>query len=214
MRILAAAAAGLVLLAACDNQTEPAAPPTTQDALTTATATPNPTPDEVDVTTEAAPTTAEAAPTTTEPTTAEPAADDGPPEMPEEAKEQTQEGAIAFAEHFVAIVNYTGIHPTPGMIADLSLEDCGTCSNLEATVEYSAENGEVLMEDLWEVTSDPDILVFSGSDALVRVPLEQNELGVFGPDGEEVDETQGTTYTMAVDVVWDDGWLVRTVQFE
>lgn len=208
MRHLAiAAAAGLVLLAACDSQTEPSAPPTTQDALTTVTATPTPSPDDVDLTTDAAP-------TTVEPTTQESEADDGPPELPEEAMEQTQEGAIAFAEHFVDVVNYTGIQPTPGMIADISLEECGTCSNLEATVKYSTENDEVLREDLWEVTSDPDILVFSGADAFVRVPLRQNELSIFDPDGNEVDKTEGATYTMAVDVIWDDAWFVRTVQFE
>lgn len=213
MRVVAiAAAAGLILLAGCDNQTDPSPPPTTEDALTTVTEAPTTHADDVDVTTDAAPTTAE--PTTSEPTTSEPVADDGPPEMPAEAQEQTQEGAIAFAQHFVEVVNYTGIHPTPGLISGLSLEDCGTCSNLEATVEYSVENSEVLGDDLWEITAAPDILVFSGQDAFVRVPLQQYELVVFGAEGQEVDKTQETTYTMAVDVVWDDGWLIRTVQFE
>lgn len=206
MRALAiAAATGLLLLTACDDQTQPSPPPTTQEALTTATQTPSPSPDDTDVTTEAAP-------TTTEPTTEEPVADDGPPEMPAEAQEQTQAGAIAFAEHFIDVVNYTGIHPTPGMIDDISLEECSTCSNLEATVVYSAENGEILQDDLWEVTSTPEILVFSGINALVRVPLQQHELPVWNLSGDEVDRTEQQALDLGVDLTWEEGWKVRAVQ--
>ncbi|QFG68069.1 DUF6318 family protein [Ornithinimicrobium pratense] len=206
MRVVAiAAAAGVVLLAGCDTQTDPSPPPTTEDALTTLTATPTTHADDVDITTEAAPTTAE-------PTTSEPVADDGPPEMPAEAQEQTQAGAIAFAEHFVEVVNYTGIHPTPGLISGLSLEDCGTCGNLEATVEYSAENNEVLNEDLWEITAPPDILVFSGSDALVRVPLTQHELAVFDDNDQEVERTDRQSLNLGIDLSWEDGWIIRAVQ--
>lgn len=148
MRILAAAATGLVLLAACDNQTEPAAPPTTQDALTTATATPNPTPDEVDVTTEAAPTTAEAAPTTTEPTTAEPAADDGPPEMPEEAKEQTDAGAEAFVSHYLDRVSWAHRIGDASGLERLAQPDCQSCTGLAESADSWAYGEDYLDYEL------------------------------------------------------------------
>lgn len=179
MRILAAAATGLVLLAACDNQTEPAAPPTTQDALTTATATPNPTPDEVDVTTEAAPTTAEAAPTTTEPTTAEPAADDGPPEMPEEAKEQTDAGAEAFVRHWVASLDHVYAGGSADTVLALSGPDCQSCSALvdgvpdnaeeETTFRVREARSELIGAELARVETDLEVLRGSGQGVGILV---------------------------------------------
>ena len=205
-RTMIGAVAGLLVLAGCTGTTEPAQPPTQEDALTTATVAPVATSDEVEVTTDA-PVTGDETEETAEPEAAI------PPEMPDEAKEQTQEGAMAFAEHFVDVVNYTGVEPTGGLIADLSTNECETCSNLEETVVYSEENREVLPEDAWTVGKPPEVLVFDGSQAVVRLTVDEAELPVLDTSGAEVDRTVGGTFQMALDLRWnDDGWVVNGVQ--
>ena len=209
--MIVAAVTGLTLLAGCDSSTEPAPPPPSQDALTTATAAPATPSDEVEATTDAAPT-SEAPTSEDAAVTSEPVAS-GVPEMPEEATEQTQEGALSFTEYFVEVVNYTGITPTPGLIAGISSEECDTCSNLEETVAYSADNSNFLKSDLWTVTGQPETLVFTEETALVRAPITQHELPVVDDTDREVDRTQEASYDMALDLVWRDGWVVRAVEF-
>lgn len=205
MRVLAiAAAVSLALLAACDNQTEPSDPPTTQDALTTATATPAPTPDDVDVTTEAAPTTAE-------PTTEEPVADDGPPEMPEEAEEQTEAGAEAFALHYVNLLNYTAENPEPSLLAELATSECGSCGQFADTVDRLAADDEKYTSGLAEYLDSTAI--YSGDTAIVLVDVNQPELSVIDSTGEIVRSFPAESdVTMEFELIWaNGGWLIDKI---
>lgn len=205
MRILAiAAATGLVLLAACDNQTDPAAPPTTQDALTTSTTTPAPTPDDVALTTEAAPTTAE-------PTIEAPVAEDGPPEMPAEAEEQTEAGAEAFALHYIDLLNYTAENPEPDLLDKLASDDCGTCGQFSSTVDDLVANEEKYTSALAEYLKST--AVHTNETAVVSVNVDQPNLSVVDSTGEVL-----RTYPAASDLamefhlVWmNSSWLVDKI---
>ncbi|WP_131104079.1 DUF6318 family protein [Ornithinimicrobium sufpigmenti] len=173
MRIVAiAAAVGFVLLAGCDNQTDPSPPPTTEEALTTATTAPTTPPDEVELTTDAAP-------TTVEPTTTEPVAGDGPPEMPAEAREQTQGGAEAFVRQWVVYLDHVYAGGEPATVLELSGPDCQSCSALvdgvpdnpegERTFEVLTASGELIGDELARVETDLEVLRGSGQGEGVLV---------------------------------------------
>lgn len=192
-----AAVASLALLPACTEETEPSPMPTSEDALTTATEEPE---DEA--------VTSEPEETTEEPTTEEPDAE-GPPEMPAEAEEQTEEGAIAFATHYLELINYTGRYPEVGVLEPLAAESCESCRNHEESVSYSVENEEYLKEDTWEL-GDPET-IFTGDGARVAVPVQQPEQSYY-KDGEALAETlPEDSATLVVRVIWQDEWLIETI---
>lgn len=205
--VIFAVALGLGLLAGCDNGAEPAPPPTSQDALTTATVEPAPQ-DEVEATTDAAPATSEAAPTTAEPT--EEAG--GAPEMPDEAKEQTEAGAEAFALHYLDLINYTGMHPETGLLEPLGAEGCKSCDNHEDAVAYGVEHGDYLEQDTF--TLDTPMTIFTEDSARVAIPAVQ-QAQTFYRDGQEIDrEIEQEEASLIVRVVWDGGWKVSEITVE
>jgi hypothetical protein len=107
-----AAALSALVIVGCDGGVEPSAPPTSEPALTTATATP----DAMAETSEA------------EATTAEPA-EAGPPKMPEEAREQTEAGAEAFVLHYFAELNEARSSGDTNSLQKLSESSCASCKN-------------------------------------------------------------------------------------
>ena len=198
-RTVIVAVSALLALSACDTSGEPSAPPTGEDALTTATAEPAPV-DDVEVTTEA------------EVTTEEPS-EDAAPELPDEAKEFTEEGAAAFALHYIGVVNHTGIHPEDGLLEPLATDGCKSCQNHENTVTYSVENDEFLTGDIW-TAGEPAVPVLSEDATVVRLGVEEHEVGILDATGNEVDRTSSGDYTLIFDMTWSDGWLVREIQVE
>lgn len=208
MRVLAiTAVAGLVLLAGCDNQTDASPPPTTEDALTTATVAPT-TPDDADVTSEE-PTTVE--PTTEEPTTDEPD-DDGPPEMPAEAQEQTEAGAEAFALHYIDLVNYTGRNPTLGLLDPLATDECQSCANRVDAVAYGVEHGDHLRQDTF-IPGTPTTLLTSNT-ARVALPVEQIAQDYFRGDQSIDRQLTAEQATLVVRLGWAEGWLISGITVE
>ncbi|WP_151524221.1 DUF6318 family protein [Serinicoccus kebangsaanensis] len=192
---IVAAVAGLVLLAGCDNSTEPSPPPTSEASLTT-------------VTEEPAQTTTEAPEETSEEPTEEPTAD-GPPELPDEATEQTEAGAVAFAMHYLRLINYTGKSPETGLLEPLAAEGCESCVNHEESVAYGVENGDYLEQDTFQI-GDPET-IFTGDGARVAVPVEQVEQPYLR-DGEPTDRTlPQASATLVVRAQWSDGWLVESI---
>ncbi|OLT39244.1 hypothetical protein BJF86_09525 [Serinicoccus sp. CNJ-927] len=153
--IVVAAVAGLVMLAGCDSSTEPAAPPTSEDALTTPTEEPS---EDTEVTSEPAETSEEA-------TSEEPDAD-RPPEMPAVAAEQTEEGAEAFAEHYISTLNWAYMTGDTTASQTLSDSECESCAGLIAeAAEYQTEGDYVRTER----TS----ALLSSDGARVEVTIEQ-----------------------------------------
>ncbi|WP_010146169.1 DUF6318 family protein [Serinicoccus profundi] len=149
-----AAAASLALLPACTEETEPSPMPTSEDSLTTATEEPED---------EAA--TSEPEETTEGPTTEEPDAE-GPPEMPAEAEEQTEGGAEAFAEHYIAVLNWAYMTGETELAESLSDPECTSCAGL---IE---EAGQYQTSSDYLVTEETQALL-SSDGARVEASIEQ-----------------------------------------
>ncbi|MFK5583870.1 DUF6318 family protein [Serinicoccus sp. LYQ131] len=186
-----------MVLAACDTSREPSAPPTSQDALTTVTSSQ---PEDEVVTSQPA--------LTEEPETEEPEAD-GPPEMPAEAMEQTQAGAEAFVEHYVALINYTGSSPEIGLLEPLGGPSCESCRNHEASVEYAVENGDYLDKDTWSL--GPVESSFSEDAARIQVDLSQGAQPYLR-DGEPIDRALESAHeTLIFRLDWDGSWRIQEI---
>ena len=197
----AATCAVALILAGCQGGTEPAAPPTSQDALTTTDAAPTTAmSDDVEATSEAigdADATTEAG---------------GPPELPDEATEDSESGAEAFALHYVDMINYTSRHPEVGLLEPLAAEGCKSCANHEDSVAYSEEHKERLSADLFEVFESIALHNPTESKATVRVAVSQVGQDVLGEDNKVVDQIQDREATMVFTMTWRDGWLVDEIQ--
>lgn len=194
-----------VLLVGCQGDPEPADPPTSQDALTTTDAAPttdappsddvsetSAAPDDVAVTTDAG----------------------GPPTLPDEARENTEAGAEAFALHYLAVVNFTSRTPTPGLIEKLSAGGCLSCENRANSVRYSADNHEHTERDLFDVNDSVALYDPGRSTAVVRVDVQQIAQDVFSAEGDVVDTIDEQSATLVFDLAWDAGWSVTEIQVD
>lgn len=209
----AAAAVGIVLLlTGCDSGAEPSPPPPSEDALTTTTEpvddpvpTTSPPPDDVEETTAPPPL------DTSESTAVD---DSGPPELPDEAQEDSESGAEAFALHYIDIINYTGRYPEVGLLEPLAAEGCLSCSNHEDAVAYMVDHGESVELDGLEVGEVAPLHKPGEGLARVRVPTSQAAQPVLGNDGEIVDNVPAMDATLVLDLVWNDGWLVSEIRVD
>ena len=116
-RTVIVAVSALLALSACDTTSEPSAPPTSEDALTTATAEPPAPVEDVEVTTEP------------EPTSEEPT-EEAAPEM-----DQTEEGAQAFVEHYMDELNAARFSGAIEEVSGLATTECASCQNFVTTAE-------------------------------------------------------------------------------
>nr|WP_281496938.1 DUF6318 family protein [Ornithinimicrobium sp. F0845] len=194
------------LLAGCQGNAEPADPPTSQDALTT-TSDPEPTtqappPDDVDETSSPPDDVVE----TTDA--------GGPPTLPDEAKEDSEAGAEAFALHYIELINYTSRHPEVGLLEPLATDNCEACENHEASVAYSAEHKETIAQNLFEVSDSVSLHNPTDSVANIRVEVAQVGQDVVDQDGQVVDRLGDHLATMSFSLVWDGGWKVEDLRAE
>lgn len=208
---LTALVATVALLASCSGGDDPADPPTSQDALTT--------------TSDTAPTTStgDTAPTTAPPddTEATSAPDDdatatteadGAPEMPEEAKEDSEAGAAAFATHYLDTLNYSTMTPASGLLSGLVDESCETCTSFEGLVEQytskdrHSEGPVVTFQPLEARATGETTVIFA--DATQPVPATLDSDGNVVLEGGE-----STAFTMVIRLHRvDDAWRISEIQ--
>lgn len=123
-RTVIVAVSALLALSACDTTSEPSAPPTSEDALTTATAEPPAPVEDAEVTTEP------------EPTSEEPTEEAAP-------MDQTEEGAQAFVEHYMDELNEAFVTGDGSAVRQLGTAECQSCSELVADAEANPAGEEL-----------------------------------------------------------------------
>ncbi|USQ82153.1 DUF6318 family protein [Ornithinimicrobium faecis] len=196
------------LLAGCSGEAEPADPPTGEDALTSETA----------PTTDAAPTT-EAPPddvveTSSPPDVVETTEVAGPPELPDEATEDSEAGAAAFAEHYLNSLNYSTSTSTPGLLDNLADPDCQTCQNFQELVDSYTSNEH--HSDGPVITFDPLEARSTGESMVILASVTQPVPATLDKDGTVVEEgLEPSSFEMAIRLHWvDDGWKILEIQAE
>lgn len=59
----------------------------------------------------------------------------GPPTLPAEAQGRSKAAAVAFVEHWIDVINYTGETLDTGPLRELSAPSCGPCAGIMATID-------------------------------------------------------------------------------
>ncbi|MBB3676955.1 DUF6318 family protein [Modestobacter versicolor] len=140
----------------------------------------------------------------------------GPPDlpMPDEARKQTEAGALAAGKYFAQLTEYSYQSMDPSGLTNLSSE-CSYCRELAASISedrtagYRYEGGGITFRDAGQV-------VLSGSGAEVAFSLTQGSLQVIAEDGNTLADRSQPTYDVFTSFVmrWDEAseaWLITQV---
>ncbi|GAA1141419.1 hypothetical protein GCM10009583_09210 [Ornithinicoccus hortensis] len=188
---------GVLAVAGCSGNDEPAPMPTPEDSLTTVTAVP-PADD-------------------TEQTTDAPADDDPTTSAPDDAEETTETGDIESGAtdavyEYVSTLNELSEHPQSGVLEALSTADCETCRNFENGIDELVLNNHHTEGAIAEL-SDVDVLRLADN---VQVSGRLNQLGarvLDNDDGVVRDSADPTSLNVMFVVVQEgDAWLVDKIQ--
>ncbi|MGO2051996.1 MAG: DUF6318 family protein [Glutamicibacter sp.] len=151
-----------------------------------------------------------------EPATAKGPAKNVPkPQMPELAKKQNEEGAIAFVKYYFDLVNYSLETHTVDDITKITMRSCKVCGdNLidpvssRAKLKYWQVGGQydADVESVKKTSSTEAILSFSATAEKTEIYSAPSELVARGTASEE--PITGITVLR-----WDDGWKMFDLKF-
>ncbi|UUZ60584.1 DUF6318 family protein [Nocardioides sp. B-3] len=141
-------------------------------------------------------------PTTSSPTASETTA------APEPREEQTEDGAIAFARHWIDLLNDARLEFETEPLANASTPECATCSNYVSLIDEWQSDGTTYVSKPWRIEQVG--VISSEADAVelgLRIfrPVEE----ITSPVG-EVEKNRGTRATYAATFHWgDSGWRMH-----
>ncbi|EMQ98607.1 DUF6318 family protein [Paeniglutamicibacter gangotriensis] len=206
--ILLVACSGALVVSAtgCVGNADPVDPAETSPAPTTSAA--------------SSPPTASPSPTAKPTSTPVPASSNGPaknwpvPKMPESAKEKSEEGISAFAEHYYDLVNYTIQTNDTKPIKKVTNRSCTECG--EGFIDPFDNNlkaGSWLAGADFEITVTKSIL--QPKNGVVLYTSSQGEMVAYMSDGTRQGVFPASTEPFPASMLlsWDDGWHVETLEY-
>ncbi|MGY1769974.1 DUF6318 family protein [Blastococcus sp. SYSU D00813] len=120
----------------------------------------------------------------------------GPPEfpVPDEARQKTPEGALAFTQYYIALIEYTADHTAdPQPLLELS-SGCGTCTRIAQSFADDRAAGNVYDDVTIQFTAaGPGIL--TGGQADVGFVLSQSAVVVRDAQGSPVEDRSSEATT-------------------
>ena len=139
----------------------------------------------------------------------------GPPDfpMPPEAREQTEAGASAFTEYYLALINHTNVAMESEHLRQLS-RGCATCERLATEVDTDAASGYRYDGGQLTVAGPLQSTLTSAEKAESAFILDQGALQVLDASGQPV---EGLSFPALNDVasgaatVWSNdlkSWIV------
>ncbi|MGY1605245.1 DUF6318 family protein [Geodermatophilus sp. SYSU D00815] len=140
----------------------------------------------------------------------------GPPDfpVPEEAREESDEGARLAAEYFLALTGYAIDNLESSPLRELS-HDCAYCSNLAQTIESEAAAGHRFVGGEVLVGSDAQVSR-TGPSAEVYLGVRQSALDVIDASGQSVPGRAQPEFDVSASVLlhWNKAtrsWIVTQV---
>lgn len=127
------------------------------------------------------------------------------------AWEHTEEGAAAFAEYYLSLINYTGLHPSVGILEQFSSPDCKTCAAYERNLDYLIENNATHDIAPLELKASRAIELTNRFEAFVE--LNVLSYSSITGDGQKVDQFDGGTgLTLIFTLTPGDPWVIQEMQ--
>lgn len=144
-----------------------------------------------------------------EPTTASPPAS----AEPEPWEERTDDGAVAFVEHWIDEFNAMQTSGKTGDFAALAAATCDTCQNFVAITRQIYADGSRIESEGWSITETGVAANQEGNSRDVSVRIRQAPEVVYSPDG-RAEKKAGGQITVIATVTWrSDSWLMEEVSF-
>ncbi|MGA8048266.1 MAG: DUF6318 family protein, partial [Dermatophilaceae bacterium] len=139
----------------------------------------------------------------------EPSGTSALPPLPEEATENTPEGAEAFIRYYFDVANRLYQDPVPGLILELSDPECESCAAIEEQVAELSSNSQRAEADAYDVQSMERV---GGSvdgvttfNMVVNLPAN----AILDESGSRVSESGAATYRGEGAAVWEgDSWAL------
>ena len=100
------------------------------------------------------------------------------PTMPAQAREDSDEGAVAFVAHWIETFNYAARSGDTESLREMS-EDCQACASYAETIEADLRSGDLPKGDLWDFR---DALVEPGAERDWQVVARIDAVTTDGPE--------------------------------
>ena len=132
--------------------------------------------------------------------------------VPQAARANTADGAVAFVQFFLDQANAGYRSSDSGMYRDLVLPTCKTCTSMTSTLDHYKEKQYRYVGDFVTPTSI-DLNSFNDSDVSVRIATDTGVSRVFASNGSLVEEIPAAKGSVAVQLERDgDRWRVSGIK--
>lgn len=132
---------------------------------------------------------------------------------PEAWEERSDDGAVAFVEHWISEFNAMQTSGQTEDFAELAAATCETCQNFVAITTEIYANGSRIESKGWSITEVGVPASQEGSSRDVSVRITQAPEVIYGPDGDS-EEKAGGQITVIATVTWrGDSWLMKELSF-
>ena len=127
------------------------------------------------------------------------------PDEPEPWEEKSDEGAIAFVEHWVDTFNKSTVTGDSSALDDISSPSCVTCTNFIALTDDIYSAGGRVISDGWSIdsTSDPKV---SGKSTLISIDITQSPQVITRAAGEQAERYPGGDVDYLATIRWSGEW--------
>lgn len=128
-------------------------------------------------------------------------------------EERTDEGAVAFVEHWIGEFNAMQTSGQTDAFAALGVADCQTCENFVDITNQIYSDGSRIESNGWSITGVGVPPNQDGNTRDVSVSIRQAPEVIYAPNG-EVDRKPGGRITVVATVLWrQDSWRMAELSF-
>jgi hypothetical protein len=130
--------------------------------------------------------------------------------MPAAAKAKTKAGAIAFARHYIELINHAQATGDVAPLTGVEKNGCASCGRANGVIQSLYRQGGSIRGGAFEIDA-VDALKLPARDAyLVEVALHFGPQHIDWPDPKQDQDLAGGRGPMNVNVVWDgSAWRVE-----
>jgi len=127
-----------------------------------------------------------------------------PPDMPELANEESDEGAFGFATHFIESMNYSVNSGVTEPLTALSSKSCESCRSYIETIQSDAQHGTTVRGFRWTIANGS---VDNDGAVDLRIDADEYEIREFGDA--DWSRVESARYELGLSLKYgSSGWTV------
>jgi len=132
-----------------------------------------------------------------------------PPVMPAVAKKKTKAGAVAFARHYVHLINHAQATGDTGPLASVETADCSTCLRNRKAIQNFYATGATVEGGDWVISSTSTIANPATGGWLAALGVRFGPQTIDRPRTKEDQSLKGGRLPINLQLVWRGGsWNV------